>query len=374
MDPRIDRMRGLLAIGVMLGHAILFAQESSLEPAGTLFAITVPSRPYFGFICVVGFIVLSGYCIGRSTVRNFSPSRYAFMRVTRLYPLLSVAALLTAAVEWWAFGNPHRSIYWAKGIDVRTFLYAVGGLSGFWGQFGALAAAYTISFELMYYLIWGLAMTASSRRPARALLLAMGVATVLIALQPRLQDIVTSEGNHNFLPLAIALIPAWLLGAALCVFERAWTNVARFIPIWATWIALLWTFARGFDQFQKPRVMQADYSDVAYFSIMSLLFVLVLAAWLARPAPAQNATDKRLGEISYPLFLIHGPVIVGVQFAMNRMNFHQSFDVSLAILVSASVGVAATLTVLVERPLMAWRRRARVFSPHPRIAATAEPA
>ena len=55
------------------------------------------------------------------------------------------------------------------GRDVRRFFVALAGFSGFKGPFGALAPAYTISFELLYYAIWGLAMTAALGRARRAL-------------------------------------------------------------------------------------------------------------------------------------------------------------------------------------------------------------
>ena len=48
--------------------------------------MAMATRPYYGFVCVIGFIVLSGYCIARSTMNRFSLGDYAVMRVTRVYP------------------------------------------------------------------------------------------------------------------------------------------------------------------------------------------------------------------------------------------------------------------------------------------------
>ena len=179
MDPRIDRLRGLLAIGVLLGHAIDLAGMSTAAPSGTLFAIAIATRPFSGFIWVIGFIVLSGYCIARSTMKDFSLGEYIVKRVTRIYPLLIVAALLTALLEWVAYGSPYRPVMWVVGIDVRKFIAALLGFGGFKGMFGALAPSYTISFELMYYAIWGLAMWAVGRG-RRALLVCAAVTLILI--------------------------------------------------------------------------------------------------------------------------------------------------------------------------------------------------
>ncbi len=362
MDPRIDRLRGILAIGVLLGHAIDLAQLSAPNPSGTLFSIATATRPFYGFVCVVGFIVLSGYCIASSTMRRFQPGEYTVMRVTRVYPLLIVAVLLTALLEWVAAGSPYRPDMWVVGRDVRKFLAALAGFSGFKGQFGALAPAYTISFELLYYAMWGLAMTAAFGRPRRALLIPAAGAVVLIVIGGRLRDML--GWFAGFVPVAgIALFPGWLLGAMLALAQDKVTRVARFIPNWAAWLLFVVVYAYCVDAFNIPFVVEvSDYFHVAYMTILSGLFFTIVAASLARPSPVRNAADTWLGEISYPLFVIHGPTIIGLQFAMNAWHIKLTFATNLAILLVASFAAAMLLLKFVERPVMAWRRRIPVPS------------
>jgi peptidoglycan/LPS O-acetylase OafA/YrhL len=373
VDPRIDRLRGLLAIGVLLGHAIELAWQSTSAPAGILFSIATSAHGYFGFICVVGFIVLSGYCIARSTIGDFSLGRYAFKRVTRLYPLLIVVVLLTASVEWLAFQSPQRPNLWEDGLDGRHFLIALAGLSGFKGEFGALAPSYTISYELMYYLIWGLSMTVAVGRPRLGLAIASASAVLLLGFGDPIRAAIGVSAAQFVPALGVSLLPAWRLGAALALFQKPLTKVASFIPLWTMWFILAWVYARGFDQFQKPRTAVTDHTDVAYFAIMSILLVVTIASWLARPAPVQNATDTSLGEISYPLFLIHGPVLIGLQFSMNQIGFDPAFEVTLAILIAASLGASKLLAICVERPLMTWRRKFRLPLGKSRAMPAAEP-
>ena len=365
MDPRIDRLRGLLAIGVLLGHAIDLARISTPNPSGTLFSIAVATRPYFGFICVVGFIVLSGYCIARTTMRRFALGDYIVMRVTRVYPLLIVAALLTGLLEWVALDNPHRPFMWIlarDGRDLKKFVSALLGFSGFKGPFGALSPAYTISFELFYYAIWGLAMKAAAGRGRRALLIATAVGLVLIVFGGRMRD--SLGWFAGFLPIVgIAVMPGWLLGAALAVAERPLTRIARVVPAWATWLVFVWLFAYGVDAFNLPiDVLTNEYVTFAYFTIMSGLFLTVVAAWLAHPDPAPRASDTWLGEMSYPLFLMHGPAIIGLQFALNAAGVHLTFAANLAILLAGAFMAAMVMVTFVERPVMAWRRSFRLRS------------
>jgi peptidoglycan/LPS O-acetylase OafA/YrhL len=362
MDPRIDRLRGLLAIGVLLGHAIDLAQLSVSNPSGTLFAIAMATRPYYGFVCVIGFIVLSGYCIARSTMNRFSLGDYTVMRVTRVYPLLIVAVLLTALVESVAGASPYRPDMWTFGRDVRKFLAALAGFSGFKGQFGALAPAYTISFELLYYVVWGLSMAAALGRARRALLIAAAGAVMLIVLGSPLRA--RLGWFAGFLPIAgIAVLPGWLLGAALALVQDQVTRVARVIPNWAAWILFVSVYAYCFDAFRVPLAFAAnEYFHLAYCTLLSGLYLTIVATWLARPSPVRGAGDTWLGEISYPLFVIHGPTIIGLQFAMNSWHIQLTFAANLAILLAASFAAAMLLLKFVERPVMAWRRRIRLPS------------
>jgi peptidoglycan/LPS O-acetylase OafA/YrhL len=360
MDPRIDRLRGLLAIGVLLGHAIDLAQMSVPNSSGTLYAAAIATRPFYGFICVIGFIVLSGYCIARSTMKGFALGDYALMRVTRVYPLLIVAVLMAGLVEWVAIDSPYRPNMWVVGRDLRKFVAALAGFSGFKGSFGALAPAYTISFELLYYVIWGLAMTAAFGRGRRALLIAAAIAALLIAVGSPLRA--RLGWFAGFLPGAgIAVLPGWLLGAALALAQDRVIRVARVVPVWAGWILFVLVYAYFIDL--APLLSSTgEYFQVVYCTIMSGLYFTIVAAWLARPAPVRSATDTWLGEISYPLFVIHGPTLIGLQFAMNRWRVELSFTANLAILLAASFAAAMLLLKFVERPVMAWRRRLRVPS------------
>ncbi len=355
LDPRVDRMRGLLSLGVMLGHTFDLAMASVTAPSGMWAQILGSTRPYFGFVCVVGFVALSGYCIARSTLAGFRPGRYALARITRLYPLLIAVTLLAGAFEWSALGQAARPAMWNGGQTVQSFLYNLFGLGGYFGQFGAMAPTYTVSYELFYYLVWGLALVLAGARAWLALVFSALLAAVLIAFGEPLRQSLGPNGWFLH-PLGLALLPVWLLGALIVVvpyFDR----LAKLIPPWGAWLLLLAVIAHSFDNWQKPRTAVVDISDVKYFIEISFVFVVAMAAWLARPAPSANATDRWLGEVSYPLFLSHGPTVVGFQYVLNKLNLSFDFQLHFSILVAVNIIVATALIYLVERPVMLWRRR-----------------
>jgi peptidoglycan/LPS O-acetylase OafA/YrhL len=66
----------------------------------------------------------------------------------------------------------------------------------------------------------------------------------------------------------------------------------------------------------------------------------------------QNKIDRWVGELSYPLYLVHGAVI-GLVFA----HIHAGQMVKSALVVVISIGVAALVFMCIDRPVDAWRHR-----------------
>lgn len=225
LDLRIDRLRGWFAILVMAGHAFdvsrfyALAQTSRVDMSLNIIA---PIRGFLGFLWVIGFIVLSGYCIARSCERQgdrFSLWRYVLLRITRLYPLLIVAACLTFALETLMAGNPLRPQIWVTpGLPTYNFSNAVLGLSGF-GQYGSLSPSYTITYELIYYAVWGVVWALFARW--RSVAMIAGIAG-LIVLQYVLVPGPAQLGAIVFLP--------WLIGAAVWLFRTEIEPFARYVP------------------------------------------------------------------------------------------------------------------------------------------------
>ena len=332
---RIDRLRGLLAIGVMLGHAFDLAVESTTQPSGIFFSIATRARPYCGFICVVGFIVLSGYCIAASTARSFSVGRYGFMRVSRLYRTSGRRGFADCAGGMVRFSKSRSSAHVAIGNRPDPLFHCARRFERF--QRTVRCACPVIHNQLRADVLPGLgvAMVSAFARPRRALVPATIISVALIILNKPIRT-GFADPAHFGPPLAIALLPVWLLGAGLALFEEPLIRGVRVIPVWTGWITLGSAFTYALRRFDKPRSVGVDYGDILYLMIMSLLFVIAVAAWLARASPPENRADKWLGEISYPLFLAHGPVIIGSQLLINRLGFELPFEAALTILIVAS--------------------------------------
>ena len=349
MLPFIDRLRGALAILVALSHAAALATMVPATSDAFQAALT-PATLFSGFNYVIGFIVISGYCVARSTIKStarlpFSLTHYAAMRVTRIYPALIACAVLAGVVELALFNSPNRIPMWQAGIDVQHFISNLLGLSGFKGQFGSYAPTYTVAYELFYYAIWGIALALLPQN--LGCLAVMTVMPTLFFVLP---------GNFQF---AIVLSALWIMGAALATYEHAIVRTVRRYPLWLVWSVCLIIFIRGNAEFARLQISLWEFPGSLFTIPCGLLFAIVIASHLARSGP-QLALDKWLGEISYPLFLAHGPVIIAVGSLLKAfgpsLGFSISFGALMLILMSSSLAAAQAILVLVERPVMSWRR------------------
>ncbi|QWG25089.1 acyltransferase [Bradyrhizobium sediminis] len=341
MNQFVNRLRGILAILVAAGHAGAICTALPTSPDHFQAALT-PLLMFSGFNYVIGFVVISGYCIARSTLnRPFDLSQYLKLRATRIYPALIVCALLAGLVEASLLGSANRIAVWSGGIDAKSFAASLLGLGGFMGVFGSYAPTYTVSFELLYYFIWGLAF---ATLPPRLVVIACVISLLLLfGVMPRL---------FHF---ALAIFAVWLIGAAIAMRQDAIVRLVNACPLWATWLSSVLLFIWGNSAVVVAGVDIWRFPGSLVTVPCGALFGFVLAAHLAKNGP-RLALDEWLGEISYPLFLSHGPVLVAAGSAMKAINVHTNYGVAFCLLMTISLASAQVIVVLIERPVMRLRR------------------
>lgn len=219
MNPFINRMRGILAILVVVSHivGIAFTYPTTHDAFQNALA---PLFMFTGFNYVIGFIVVSGYCIVRSTLARgpkFSLIQYTALRLTRIYPSLIICACIAGVVELVFFGHPSRIAVWNAGLTLHNFVVSIFGMSGFYGQFGSYAPSYTVSYELLFYLIWGAVFALTPTRFTLPISLLAGVCLYF-----------AFPLNYSF---AMVLFFVWLIGAALAIHEDGVIKIARRVPL-----------------------------------------------------------------------------------------------------------------------------------------------
>jgi peptidoglycan/LPS O-acetylase OafA/YrhL len=353
MDPRIDRLRGYFAILVMIGHTgmvLLYSRVPLPDDMGkaSLGAIL----GYFGFLWVVGFIVISGFCIARSTDlsgENFSLGRYSLRRATRLYPMIWTTCLLALGVELLFFGGPYRPAVWEAHFNAQSFLLSLTGLGGLLGQFASTTPAYTITYELLYYAIWGAAWAVFGQRTEMAFVAAAATGLVVYAF-----------GGHR-VEFAAMLFGCWLLGAGAWFLRDVIARPLMPVPHLLGWLAVLGA-AAGIAVVQgtwlpHPVFGNADLISLGKYLILGCAFAFLLVVYTSKPEDRAVATvDRWLGGISYPLFLAHGPVLIFLGSLLAWCQSPLTYSLALLVLCCINLSVAHLLAKVIEQPVMRWRR------------------
>jgi peptidoglycan/LPS O-acetylase OafA/YrhL len=347
----VDLLRGLFAFLVLLGHAFdVVAPYLTSPTALTAFGLL---RPMFGFQWVIGFFFLSGFCIELSCRRNYGDGfdawDYAKARVTRLYPVYLVVLAGCIALEYAIAGSPYRPKYWEQAVGADAILGQLLMVQGFDLLFASYAPTYTITYEVVCYGLWaGLRRFAPGSVDTRAFI-GIGLSLVaFLAVQHGL-SVPGIAQSHQIIIAACFIV--WLIGALYChhyaVARRSGglNLAARWwsVPLLAT---LLWQSLGDVSGWNRMLA-----TTLLLGGAISLMLIDV-----ANRVPLERIRGicRQAGIVSYPLYVVHGPAIIGVGYMLNRYGDF-GFAVSFLALLIASLLLSIVLAIYVEVPALRWR-------------------
>jgi peptidoglycan/LPS O-acetylase OafA/YrhL len=365
LHEKIDICRGLFAVLVVVAHAqeIAFgihpgAKESVLTASGQLLTTVLGSGMYY----VMGFFVLSGYCIHLSVARSitadrFPVKRYMVARLSRILPLYYVGLVGTALVEWLIRdARPHE---WPHGLDWTTFFGQVVMVQNLTETYGSFASSWSITNEVFYYifyglLAWCLAGRGAGARPAWAgLAICVGAAIVG-------QGLYVTVGRNPFVystGMLFGLGMLWFQGALVALYGRALIT----FPL-VRRVAACWPLVLASAIFWKA----AQLPPHGVYLISGWAFTLMMLDFLRSPAvdPPTDASRFRrglvttLGLSSYPLYLFHGPLLMLAGSVILRSNAIADWRITWALLTTLGLVSGVLLGWFLERPVMNWRAAA----------------
>ena len=344
---RVDQLRGLAALAVVVCHLAVSAYREAPNLAGgpwPWLALILG----FGYLGVPLFFVISGFCIHLPQARALTRAtptapdwrRFFARRFWRLYPPY-LAALVVALALWWVAGSP---LPWlavtTQALLVHPFHTATFD--------GVNPPAWTLAVEAQLYLAYPVVFRLIARFGA---LRALG-AVLAVTMAYRVT-------------LAFTPLPSEIAGPAWEVF------LAR----WVEWVlgAVVAEWAAG--RLALPRVLSSPWPGLVALGAGVLLewyagswglyvvkeplygvaFALLLHAALAHERPGLGSAPGRylagVGVYSYSLYLLHRPI----QLAFEPL----AREVATWPAVIAQ-GVPSSLLIMVATtPLVLWA--ARVF-------------
>ena len=370
-DKRLDGLRALAALSVLLFHVWLFRPD---RPRGARAELLdhVLFEANLGLIC---FFVLSGFLLYRPFARaalrghdRVSTSRYAVRRIARIVPAyyacLAGCLLLYAAADLDKLIPPASDLpmfaLFAQNYSLETIM-------------GINAVTWTLCVEAAFYVLLPLiglaALRLAPRSPGRqAALLA---AFVLLTLGWNLLVQQTGGGA-----VAGKALPAYLghfaLGmlVALVVERGMRLGARRTAALVVAGVAIVVLTAYWHETLALGHPIRAIGGKLS----AALGFALVIGAAAAGRGPAVSWLGNRalaaVGVVSYGLYLWHLPLIL----VGNQLDaYPDALLPRLGVVLAIALMVAYLSWTLVERPAMNWAAertgRGRRFQPRQAQAA-----
>ena len=257
-----------------------------------------------GGLWVSGFFVLSGYCIvaGSGRPEAFDFRRYMAARVSRILPLylLFLAVTVVAEVVFARVGG-RAAEQWM--VFPWTLLSQLTMTQGLFGSFGAYNPSWSLTRELVCYLIWGALIVVTGRRMHGLAILAFALLPLVAAAL--VHAIFHDENSWRLLTLPFYFF-VWLLGAATADSRSHIDDSATRCRLALGLVVVVPLFAWYVLDLRVP-----DTVGMIAFSLILAVAAFFLPS-VGALGPCGEALCRWLGLASYPLYLGHGIVLVGL--------------------------------------------------------------
>jgi len=307
----LDALRGIAAVSVLLHHINIDRVSMTSNNAN---------------LAVDFFFMLSGYVMARTYEGRFATglgaARFMFLRYARLWPVMAFAFLLGIPAALTGMG--------LTGIAVLSFAFNMALLPYWaaWSPYPYNVAAWSIFYELVANLMHTLLFWRVRTRLLVLCVFAMGAVFIGRGLTAPILH-VDGLGAFGFAGGLPRVLMSYPLGIVL---YRLWRDDPPIsIPAPLAYLTMPVVF------------MGSELSGVRNI-FMDLAFVLILCPVMIAAALKWEppAVAKKLGEISFPLYAVHVPV-------MTLMSISK---LSVFLAIPASF----ILAVIVDRALSRLRR------------------
>lgn len=311
-NTTVDCLRGLAAFAVVWFH--LTNGEPDFLPAGWL-----KSSGHFGWLGVEMFFVISGFIVPwslwRSGYRISDYPRFLWKRLVRLHPPYLVAFALSIAGLWLAarlYGKP-------LDLDPLGFVLHLGYLNGIFGQPWVNSVFWTLAIWAQFYVVVGL------------------FGAGLISTRPAVRR------------TTLALF------AALALLPTPGTFVFRYTLFFVLGISAFHHKAGLIGHVEHLLVLALAGAGIALTHPPEMLVAALGSTLLISYATIRSRVLLFLGEISYSLYLIHGPICNHMMFAADDQGLGLAGRTWLVVGATAfTVGAAWLLYRAVEQPAVRW--------------------
>lgn len=327
--------RAMLALLVVISHSNMWL-PSWIAPLA------------LGNVGVFSFFVLSGFVIAEACDVFYpgAPHRFLFNRFLRIYPTYWAACGIAVAI-YITLSHPDFNAGAAAAFANMSIVLAERLPSN---ELRWISVIWAVGIELRFYVAAAVIDYADRFANGRGLLKAGQLMFAAGAAFLLLYVYTWSTGFAQLAALKHA--PFFVLGFAY----YHWLRYRRVGALLLMLAALSLTLHSYVVYNSAASITDVPNSTLAFAASMALLAGLAL---VLRVPKRMEHVDKRLGDLTYSLYLIHWPIV----YAVNRSDI-TGYTAFLIVLV-ASVMLSVLLVNIIEKPVLKWRdaiRRMRLYS------------
>lgn len=325
----------MAAILVLLFHADIASNEKLEHPLlNGLFA--------GGYVGVDFFFVLSGFIIFYVHYQDIGEKRrlmqYVTKRFYRIYPIYWTATLLFLPAYFFGSG-------FGTGHETEPLVIAKSLLLIPQEVFPVLSVAWTLSYELMFYLIFGVMIYWGLKRTAPLFVLWMLICSIFYLTGP--SDIFVLKflfSAHNL------EFGTGILAGVIVKKVEVTAFQAVFMLICGSVAFVISTLTIAFNP--------APFDPIAAFAITSL-FIIVGCAKLQMTNVSLSRMFNFIGDSSYSLYLVHIPISAAVILLVQKLSLISimSYPVTMSLIIGATYALSCLFYIVVEKPMLNWIHR-----------------
>lgn len=316
----LDALRGVAALTVVFGHATRAALAGhSLVPRKTLAVVF--------FFELSGFVLSAAYARRLALGLGFVP--FMLRRVIRLYPLIGLATVLGSA--WFAAtgafeGSGRRGI--AAIVGAALALPTLPTTFSF-GFFPVLPPEWSLFFEMIVSALFGAGLGAARFSVLVAVLAVSG--TVYAAAQ-----LAHPEGVR---PLLIVFEAIATFTTGVLIWRAHASDRLTLPPLPVPLLAVVVV---------APCLCPMRFGPLPSLVAAFVVFPVVIAAGAAAGRRPASITERALGGLSYPLYILHWPFLLAADRFV-RPAFGPV--ASITVTVAGAVAASALALVFFDRPV-----------------------
>jgi peptidoglycan/LPS O-acetylase OafA/YrhL len=346
-SPGVEGLRGIAALSVLLFHLWLYARvdpSAAMAPSVASFAWSDLRWGLLLFFVLSGFLLYRPWLALVGTAERTDLKRYFRSRAARILPAYYLALAGSVLLLWEAGGVPGVRLPSDAGLG----LFLVFGQNLSSSSLLTLdPPMWTLAVEVSFYLVLPLLGIAAIRL-GRHHLTWLPIALIALGLAWNLIIDVPDGPLTKVLP---AMLPFFGLGMLAATLTRGRALRRPGMALLAA-IAALGLAVQVCAQVLDPALALALHDlpvGVAFAA------VVVAAASARSPRLLSWGPLGRLGTVSYGVYLWHVPVIWWLR-ARGLLPLEPL--AALPVVLAPTLLIATISWVVVERPAMAWARRA----------------